>query len=212
MKVKDVMTSEVVSVEPQTSLKDVARLLIERRVSGVPVVENDGTVVGVVSEGDILVKEREQHGPPSLLGHLLDWDAAERAKRGATDASDAMTAPAVTIRPTRPVHEAAALMLDRSVNRLPVVDEHRRLVGIVTRADLVRAFARTDEEIEREIREDVLKRTLWASPDHFTIDVDDGEVTIEGRTTDAESAQVLTRLVERVPGVVQVSSRVDWPS
>jgi CBS domain-containing protein len=212
MKVKDVMTRKVATVEPQTPLKDVARLLVERRVSGVPVVEADGTVVGVVSEGDILVKEREQHGPPSLLGHLLDWDAAERVKRGATDASDAMTAPPVTIRPARPVHEAAALMLDRSVNRLPVVDEHRRLVGIVTRADLVRAFARTDEEIEREIRQDVFMRTLWASPDHFTLDVDGGEVTIDGSTTDAESAAVLTRLVERVPGVVQVRSRVTWPS
>jgi len=110
------------------------------------------------------------------------------------------------------VHEAAALMLDRAVNRLPVVDAHRRLVGIVTRADLVRAFARTDDEIEREIREDVLMRTIWASPDHFTIDVVGGEVTIDGRTTDAESAQVLTRLVERVPGVVQVRSRVTWTS
>jgi CBS domain-containing protein len=210
MKVKDVMTHDVATVEPQTPLKDVARLLVERRVSGVPVVEADGTVVGVVSEADILVKEREHHGPPSLLGHLLDWDEAERTKRGATDVSDAMTRPPVTIRPTRPVHEAAALMLDRSVNRLPVVDEHRRLVGIVTRADLVRAFARTDDEIEREIREDVLKRTLWATPDHFTIDVDGGEVTIDGRTTDAESALVLTRLVERVPGVVQVHSRVSW--
>ena len=212
MQVKDVMTREVVTVEPQMSLKDVARLLVERRVSGVPVAERDGTVVGVVSEGDILVKEREQHGPPSLLGHLLDWDAAERDKRSAKDASDAMTAPAVTIRPTRPLHEAAALMLDRSINRLPVVDEHRRLVGIVTRADLVRAFVRTDEEIEREIRQDALMRALWVSPDHFSIEVDGGEVTIEGHTHDAETAEVLTRLVERVPGVVQVFSRVTWTS
>ena len=210
MKVKDVMTREVVTVDPQTSLKEVARLLVSRRVSGVPVVESDGTVVGVVSEADILLKERDRCGPSSLLGHLLDWDENERAKYAARDAADAMTAPAVTIRRSRPVHEAAEVMLDRRVNRLPVVDEHNRLVGIVTRADLVRAFARTDDEIEREIREDVLLRTFLASPDRFTVDVNRGEVTIDGRMADAESAELLRRLVERVPGVVQVRSQIIW--
>ena len=121
-----------------------------------------------------------------------------------------MTAPPVTIRRARPVHEAAALMLDRGVNRLPVVDEHGRLVGIVTRADLVRAFARTDAEIEREIREDVLGRTMWAAPERFAVEVDGGEVTIEGRVVDQQSADVLTRLLERVPGVVHVRSDLSW--
>ena len=148
------------TVEPLTPLKEVARLLVERRVSGVPVVDDDGTVVGVVSEGDILVKERDRQSPASLLGHLLEWDEGNRLRREARDAADAMTGPAVTIRPSRSVSEAASLMLDRSVNRLPVVDQHGKLVGIVTRADLVRAFARSDEEIEREIREDVIVRSL----------------------------------------------------
>jgi CBS-domain-containing membrane protein len=210
MQVEDVMTREVVTVDPQTSLKDVARLLVSRRVSGVPVVEADGTVVGVVSEADILLKECDRLGSTPLLGHLLDWDEDERAKYPARDAADAMTAPVVTIRRSRPVHEAAAMMLDRRVNRLPVVDEHNRLVGIVTRADLVRAFARTDEEIERDIREDVLLGTLCTSPDRLTIGVDHGEVTIDGHMADAESAALLRRLVERVPGVVDVRSRITW--
>jgi CBS domain-containing protein len=211
MKVTDIMTRDVVTVAPGTSIKAVARLLVDRRISGVPVVDEDGTVLGVVSEGDILVKEHEGHGPASLLGHLLDWDEAERLKHTARDAADAMTSPAVTIRPARPVHEAAGKMLDRGVNRLPVVDDNGRLVGIVTRADLVRAFVRSDHEIEREIRDDVLVRVLWASPDRFAIKVDSGEVTIEGRMADAESEQLLRRLVERVPGVVQVRSRITWP-
>ena len=210
MKVKDVMTKDVVTVEPRTPLKEVARLLVDRRVSGVPVVDLDGTVVGVVSEGDILVKERDRQSPQSLLGHLLDWDDGERLRHDARDAADAMTGPAVTIRPSRPLSEAAALMLDRSVTRLPVVDQHGTLGGIVTRADLVRAFARSDEEIERDIREDVILRTLWTKPDRFHVDVDAGEVTIDGKTADAESAEMLTRLVERVPGVVSVRSRITW--
>ena len=122
-----------------------------------------------------------------------------------------MTSPPVTIRPDRPVAEAASLMLDRCVNRLPVIDKHGKLVGIVTRADLVRAFVREDEAIEHEIREDVILRTLWSTPERFRIDVDGGEVTIEGEVSDAESAEMLARFVERVPGVIGIRSRVTWP-
>jgi CBS domain-containing protein len=180
-------------------------------VSGLPVVDEDGTVLGVVSEGDILAKERGLTGSHSLLGHLLEADNSEVAKHSARDAADAMTTPAVTIRPSRTISEAAALMLDRRVNRLPVVDQHARLVGIVTRADLVRAFARGDAGIAREIREDVILQALWSKPDGFRIDVDAGEVTIEGAMADAESADMLALLVERVPGVVAVHSRITWP-
>jgi CBS domain-containing protein len=210
MKVAKVMTRDVLTVGPYTPLKDVARLFVERRVSGVPVVDDDGTVVGVVSEGDILVKERGRPGNGSLLDHLFDIDS-DQAKHDARDAADAMTAPAVTIRPNRSVAEAAALMLDRRINRLPVVDEHARLVGIVTRADLVRAFVRPDDQIEREIVDDVLVNTLWRSPDSFRVSVDGGEVTLEGHVADADSARMLTLFVERVPGVVGVRSRITWP-
>jgi CBS domain-containing protein len=212
MKVKDVMTRDVVTVEPWTPLREVARLMVERRVSGLPVVDEDGSVIGVVSEGDILVKERGQVGERSLFDHMLEVNGSEGVKHDAQDAANAMTSPAVTIRPDRAVSEAAALMLDRSVNRLPVVDHHGALLGIVTRADLVRAFVRGDAAIEREIREDVILRTLWNVPDRFTVGVDSGEVTIEGEVADAESAELLVRFVERVPGVVGIQSRVTWPA
>lgn len=211
MQVKDVMTKRVVAVGPRTPLKDVARTMVKRRVSGMPVVDDDGSVLGVVSEGDILVKERGRPGRASLLDQLLEVDGHEAAKHDARDAADAMTSPPVTIRPDRPVAEAASLMLDRCVNRLPVVDKHGKLVGIVSRADLVRAFVREDEAIEREIREDVILRTLWNTPERFRIDVEGGEVTIEGEVSDAESAEMLTRFVERVPGVIGIRSRVTWP-
>jgi CBS domain-containing protein len=211
MQVKSVMTKRVISVEPRTPLKEVARLLVSKRVSGLPVVDEDGSVLGVVSEGDILVKERGRPGRATLLDHLLDSNGHEATKHDARDAADAMTSPPITIRPDRPIAEAAALMLDRCVNRLPVVDQHGKLLGIVTRADLVRAFVREDEAIEKEIREDVILRTLWNTPERFRIDVDGGEVTIEGEVSDAESADLLARFIERVPGVVGIRSRVTWP-
>jgi CBS domain-containing protein len=211
MQIKDVMTRNVITVGPRTPLKDVARLMVTRRVSGMPVVDDDGSVLGVVSEGDILAKERGRPGTASLFDHLLEVNGSASLKHDARDAADAMTSPAVTIRPDRSVAEAAAMMLDRCVNRLPVVDKHGKLAGIVTRADLVRAFVREDDAIEREIREDVILRTLWNTPERFRIDVDGGEVTIEGEVSDAESAEMLSRFVERVPGVVGIRSRVTWP-
>jgi CBS domain-containing protein len=209
MKVADVMNTEVVTVGPRTPLKEVGRLMVTRRISGVPVVDDDETVLGVVSEADILVKERGRAGTSSLFERVLELDTRPEKYR-ARDAADAMTTPAVTIRPTRSLSEAAALMLDRSVNRLPVVDPHRRLVGIVTRADLVRAFVRDDAEIESEIREDVVLKTCWQSPDRFHLEVRNGEVSLEGRVADADSADMLLRFVERVPGVVNVRSALTW--
>src|SRR6478735_1042227 len=165
MKVSDVMTRDVVTVEEDTPLKDVAELLLEHDISGVPVVY-EGRVVGVVSETDILYKERGPEGEPrGTISWLLDApDANFRRKLAARTAGEAMSAPPVTIRPTRPLAQAAAMMLEHRVNRLPVV-QGDRLVGLVTRTNMVRAFARSDKEIEQAIREDVFLGTLWQSSD-----------------------------------------------
>jgi CBS-domain-containing membrane protein len=166
-------------------------------------------VLGVVSEGDILAKERGPGSASSIFGRALELDTWAD-KHDARNAGDAMTAPAVTISAQRSVAEAASLMLDRGVNRLPVVDADNKLAGIVTRADLVRAFVRDDSEIEREIRDDVLLRTMWESPDGFGVRVHGGEVLLAGRANDVHSAGALVRFVERVPGVVNVRSRITW--
>lgn len=213
MNVQDVMTSEVVTVRPWTSLKEVAAVLAGRRISGLPVVDEDGAVVGVVSEGDILFKER---GPAERKGMLAAWlgdphgpDA--QAKLEAQTAAEAMTAPARTISPWRPVSAAAAEMLDGSVNRLPVVDAGGRLVGIVSRADLVRAFVRPDAEIEREIREEVLERALLLeSPESVTVLVDGGKVALSGSVHLRTDAEIVPVLVARVPGVVDVRTSIRW--
>lgn len=210
MKVSDVMTANVVTVGAQTPLRDVAALLSERKISGLPVVEA-GQVVGVVSEGDIIAKERgrapEHHG---LLGALLDDRATAELKLEARTAGTAMTSPALTITPDRSVADAAGLMVDKGVNRLPVVDAEGQLLGIVTRADLVRVFVRSDAELEDEIREDVLLNTLWITPGNVNVTVEEGVVTLSGEVENRETAEMLPNFVRRVPGVVAVHTSVSW--
>lgn len=211
MNVRDVMTSDVVTVRAQTSLKEVAAILGERRISGVPVVSENGEVIGVVSEGDILFKER---GPSERKG-MLAWLANPYGLEGqlkleARIAAEAMTAPAKTIAPWRLVSSAAAQMLDEGVNRLPVVNDEGRLVGIVTRADLVRAFVRPDVEIEREIREVLERALLLETPGAVTVAVDGGKVTLGGTLVMRTDAELVSTLVAKVPGVVEVESSVGW--
>ena len=213
MTIRDVMTSRPLTVRPETPLKEVARLLVENGFTGVPVVDAVGRVLGIVSEADFLIKEQ---GPDAVhhrrLARLLGESEATRrqmAKVAARTAGEAMTAPAVTIEPGRPVQAAAAAMTDRGVKRLPVVEDGR-LVGIVTRSDLVRAFLRTDDELLRTIREDVLHRVLWLDPLAFELTVRNGEVAIGGRVERRSTARTVEEAVGMVPGVVSVTSTLTW--
>jgi CBS domain-containing protein len=210
VKVADVMTVDVVTVDKETSLRDVAALLTERRISGLPVVD-EGRVVGVVSEGDILVKERGRNAERrGLFGVLLDNRATAELKLEARTAEAAMTSPALTIGPDRPVAEAAGVMVDEGVNRLPVVNADGTLLGIVTRADLVRVFVRSDAELTEEIRQDVLVKTLWITPGGVDVAVKEGVVTLKGEVENRATAEMLPDFVRRVPGVVAVRSDVTW--
>jgi CBS domain-containing protein len=212
MKVADVMTRDVISVAPDSPLREVARILSERRISGVPVVDDAGAVVGIVSEADLLPKQVSR--PPSRR-RPLEWifgerhDPEELRRRAATTASEAMSAPAVTIAPDRPLREAAAFMVDRRMNRLPVVSDDG-LVGMITRADLVRAYVRLDEEIVDAIREEVLRDTMWLDPDRFDIAVREGRVKISGTVDRRSTARIIKRLVGLVDGVTEVVSDIGW--
>lgn len=211
MKIKDVMTRDVITVGPETPLKEAAAILGRKGISGLVVVDGDGAIVGVLSEADILVKESgKRSAHTGLLGWLFETGgSALEQKLAARTAGEAMTAPALTIGPERPVHEAAARMIEDGVNRLPVVEDGK-LVGIVTRADLVRAFTRTDGEIADEIRNEIVERTLWIAPEAVQIGVEGGNVTLAGQVETATDAELLPVFVERVPGVVSVSSELTF--
>ena len=213
MKVRDVMTQSVRSVRRETPLKEVALLLVEHTISGVPVVDVDGAVLGVVSEADLLMKEQGadavRHRPLArFLGESRE-SRTQLAKLAAVTAGEAMTAPAVTIESGRRISEAAALMVARRVNRLPVVDDGR-IVGIVTRADLIRAYVRSDDELARTIREDVLLRILWLDPSVFTVVVTDGVASISGWVERRSTAEMVERAVSMVPGIIDVHADVTW--
>ena len=213
MRVRELMTEKVLTIGPEAPIKDVAKILVENRISGLPVCDISGRVLGVISEGDILYKEHDPR--EGSVGGPLAWivDGTTRytgyVKAAALTAGKAMTAPAITIPPYESVSEAARIMCERRVNRLPVVRDER-LVGIVTRADLVRAFTRGDEEIEREIREDVIERTMWIDTGKIEVVVQRGRVVLTGGLQTRSDVELLGRLVGRVPGVVAVESRVAW--
>jgi CBS domain-containing protein len=208
VKVEELMSTDVVTVTPETTLKEVASLLDEHRISGVPVCDAAGGVVGIVSESDILWKELrtlpEAHG---LIDRLLDSAYGDDKRARATTAGEAMSSPAITVSPDVSIARAAQLMLECMVNRLPVIGGGR-LVGILTRSDLVRAFKRSDAEVEREIQ--TLLRELWVDPARLTITVRNGDVAVAGEVENRFSATSLERHLARVPGVVGVRSELRW--
>ena len=210
MKIRSVMSTHVVTISPETTLKDAAARLVRYGVSGLPVVDDGDHLVGVLSEADILAKEagsaRDGSSPRNGMLAWLIGDSP-RPRLDARTVADAMTSPALTIGPERTAREAAARMLAEGINRLPVI-EGDTLIGIVTRADLVRAFARSDTEIRREIETEVVKQILWLDPIQLEVDVTDGVVTLSG-TLDGESdIELLREFVRRVPGVVTVQSKL----
>ncbi len=211
MLIRDVMTENVFTVAPDTPLKVVATRMLEYGISGLPVVEEEDHVLGVVSETDILFKERTAPDRTGLVDWLVHYgEDPPLAKLDARTAGDAMTTPAVTIPSGRSVEDGATLMLDLSIDRLPVVDSGH-LVGIVTRTDLVRAFTRSDDVIADEIREQGLLRRFWVGPSSVVLDVEQGNVVLEGRVDTEDLAEAIVDYVGRIPGVVSVEPKLTWP-
>jgi CBS domain-containing protein len=207
--VAEIMTRDVVSVPESAGYKEVVEVLANREVSAVPVIDTEGRVLGVVSEADLLHKAEYAGQPPAKLWQRKRIRTA-RAKAGADIAADLMTAPAVVIGPSDRVATAAKLMDAESVKRLPVVDEHGLLVGIVSRSDVLRLFLRADEDIRREVRDKVLLRTLWIDPENITVEVAQGVVTLGGTLDRRSTIALVVEIVQSVAGVVDVVSHLSY--
>jgi CBS domain-containing protein len=208
MRVQDVMTTDVVTLDPDTPLKEAARVLLERRISGAPVVE-DHRVVGVLSEADLLELERGHEDRPHGIFRSRDRRRVVADDEPRT-VRDVMTSPAITVMPVWTVAGAAALMLDKDVNRLPVVRADG-LAGIITRADVVRAFARTDDAIAQEVREAVmLQKALHVDESPVDVAVTGGEVVLTGTVRESDTAERLVNAARGVPGVLAVRSELRW--
>lgn len=211
-KVKDVMTAEVVAVRQGASFKEMAARLRQYRVSAFPVIDENRRVIGVVSEADLLAKEAlagEHAGIPAALTGILHHKDQKKAE-GLT-AGDLMTHPAVTVRPEDSVEHAARLMYTLQVKRLPVVDAGGYLVGIVSRADLLVVFDRTDDEIHSEIVNDVILREFLIDPAVFMVTVADGVVTLQGNPETNDLGHDLVSKIRRVRGVVAVRDELAYP-
>ena len=206
--VQEIMTTRVIWVKKDATFREMAVALREHRVSAFPVVDDDRKVIGVVSEADMLAKEALDDEPGVLAGILHRKDQAKA--RGVT-AGDLMTAAVVAVRPEDTVEHAAKLMYDRRVKRLPVTDADGHLVGIISRADVLSVFDRTDEAIRKEITEGVLLGEFLTDPMIFSVTVKDGIVTLSGRPETSETGHEIVRRIRHLQGVVAVRDRLDYP-
>ncbi|MFC3574492.1 CBS domain-containing protein [Streptomyces yaanensis] len=207
--VSEVMTRDVVTVRPDTSFKEITSVLSSHGISAVPVADEDGAPVGLVSEADLLRKQAEQPEKYGGQGAPPGWPH-EKAKARAENAAGLMTTPVATAHADWSVTEAARAMDRHHVKRLVVVDETDHIIGIVSRPDLLRVFLRPDEEIRQEIRDDVLEEMLRLGGQEVQVQVHDGVVTLRGEVEKRSTAQIAERLAKGVDGVVTVRPMIDY--
>jgi CBS domain-containing protein len=193
MHVRDLMTTDVVAVGPTTSIRDAARMMFRYRVSGLPVVDPDDHVLGIITEGDFLAME------------------LERAETGIEHpiVADVMSHSVLSVSPDLELMDAARFMHEHSVKRVLVVEDDR-MVGILSRFDIVAAFTRPDDLIEDEIREDLIRRVLFVDPETVDVHVTNGVVMFVGTIGTRTEARLVEELARRLDGVVSVDNRLDW--
>lgn len=195
MQVVDLMTTDVITVSSETGIRDAARLMFRNRVSGLPVTTSDGTLAGIITEADFLRLEVERQEGVTELGETV---------------GDVMSPGVVTTGPDTEIYDAAKMMTFRDIKRLPVVDDESRLLGIISRADIVSVFTRPDDVIEDEIREDLIRRVLFIDPDQLNVAVANGVVTFIGEVGTRNEARLLSELASRLDGVLHVESKLVW--
>jgi CBS-domain-containing membrane protein len=211
--VRDVMTPDVITVQKDTPFEVIAAALRRHRVSAFPVLDETSQVIGVVSESDLLAKLAlgiEEDGTvPGMITGILRQQQLKKAH--AVTAAELMTTPAYAVRPGDTVEQAARIMFMRNVKRLPVVDADGRLAGIVSRADVLAVYSRTDADIAEEIKTGILSTETPANPGTLDVSVQAGVATIVGRPQTREQGHAIIGRARHVQGVVAVRDRLDCP-
>jgi CBS domain-containing protein len=207
-RVGDVMTRRVVAVGEHARYRHIVELLHERKLTAVPVLTDDGRVIGIVSEADLLRKQERHEHPDKTPG----WQRhpAARTKAEAHTAQGLMTSPAVTIAPDALLGTAARIMGAHHINQLPVVEANGTIVGVVSRTDLLQVYLRPDEELAAEATE-VLTGVALADPAAIRVTARDGVLTLAGRLATQSQLTTALRLVERIDGVVAVTNKLHAP-
>jgi len=212
IRIRHVMTHLVVTLRPQDTIQEAARQLLGNRISGAPVVEH-GLLVGVVSEADLVAA----YAPPARSGSpFVATDPLMFLLRGTvprrlhhTTVGDVMTTQVISVSPGASVWEAASLIDRHGIRRLPVVDEDGYVVGVLARADLVRAMARGDEEVATSVRAaiEILGEENFLS---LGVEASDGVVTITGSADRKTTSDLAVRIASQVPGVLEVMDELGW--
>lgn len=210
--VASLMTAEVIGASPDTRFQDLVRLLEDNAISAVPVVEDDRPV-GVVSEADLLPKEEFRAGAEESPGLFAGRAEKHRwAQSAGLTARDVMTSPVRTTTPDTPASRAAQELAAAGVRRLFVVDDNGVLVGVLSRRDVLSLYLREDEDLRREIKDEVFGRALWVDPHSIDVEVSAGVVTMSGRLEQRSQVEIAEHLVRATPGVVDVENhlRAEW--
>jgi CBS domain-containing protein len=207
--VRDVMATRVVAVGKTTSFKAMIVRMRKSRVSAFPVVDDQGRVIGVVSQADMLDKEADLATDPGPLASVLRFGNHDKA--AAVTAADLMTSPPVTAAPDTPLAEAARLMRDRRVKRLPVIDATGHLIGIVSRGDVLSVFTHPDADIRREAAEEMIAESLMLDSRGLGVTVHDGIVTLMGRPETRQVGRDLVEAVRHIDGVIAVRDELSYP-
>ncbi len=204
--VHEAMTMSVITVAPDTSVTAAARIMRDAGVSGLPVVDPVGRVVGMLTEADLLTRAVLPELDDASTGH------SERGLPVGSTVADLMSRDVIGVRPTDPLAKAARLMDKARVRRLVVVGDGFTLQGIISRRDVVAALARPDADIEEEIRSEVVERILGLEPQAIQVSVEEGVVRLAGEVAHRREAVRLERLARSVLGVSAVDSEVTWLS
>jgi CBS domain-containing protein len=208
--VADVMTTQVHVAGPQTQFKLLVRLIEENKVSAIPIVDHQGVPVGIVSESDLLLKERRHELESERDLVHLRRRRKERAKAEGLVAEDLMTSPPLTISERATLTQGARQMQERNVRRLIVVDGRGKIAGIVTRSDLLQVFLRGDEELREEIVEKVVPGVIISHDEPIAVDVRFNVVTFKGEVDRRSDAEALVRIARELDGVVDVIDQLTY--